>query len=87
MPVLHVSERDWELGKNYPTEMALQANVKETLRGAAAAGARAAQRRRRRAGGATAGGARAAQLERAAGRARASPRSKPPRKRRSIRAS
>ena len=32
MPVVHVSERDWELGKNHPTELALQANVKETLR-------------------------------------------------------
>ncbi|MBI5912363.1 MAG: thiamine pyrophosphate-binding protein, partial [Betaproteobacteria bacterium] len=32
MPVVHVSERDWELGKNYPTELALRANVKETLR-------------------------------------------------------
>jgi benzoylformate decarboxylase len=32
MRVLHISERDWELGKNYPTEMALRANVKETLR-------------------------------------------------------
>jgi benzoylformate decarboxylase len=32
LPVVHVSERDWELGKNYPTELALRANVKETLR-------------------------------------------------------
>jgi benzoylformate decarboxylase len=32
MPVIHVSERDWELGKNYPTEMAIRADVKETLR-------------------------------------------------------
>lgn len=32
MPVVHISERDWELGKNYPTELALHANVKETLR-------------------------------------------------------
>lgn len=32
MRVLHLSERDWELGKNYPTELALRANVKETLR-------------------------------------------------------
>ncbi len=32
MPVVHISERDWELGKNYPTELALGANVKETLR-------------------------------------------------------
>ncbi len=32
MTVVHVSERDWELGKNNATEFALQANVKETLR-------------------------------------------------------
>ncbi|MGH8738573.1 MAG: thiamine pyrophosphate-binding protein [Burkholderiales bacterium] len=32
MAVMHVSERDWELGKNHPTEFAVQANVKETLR-------------------------------------------------------
>jgi benzoylformate decarboxylase len=32
MPVIHVSERDWELGKNYPTEMAIRADVRETLR-------------------------------------------------------
>jgi len=32
MTVVHISERDWELGKNYPTEFALRANVKETLR-------------------------------------------------------
>jgi benzoylformate decarboxylase len=31
MPVIHVSEREWELGKNHPTGMAIQANVKETL--------------------------------------------------------
>jgi benzoylformate decarboxylase len=31
MPVIHVSEREWELGKNHPTEIAIQANVKETL--------------------------------------------------------
>ncbi len=31
MPVIHVSERDWELGKNYPTEMAVRADVKATL--------------------------------------------------------
>ncbi len=53
MPVVHVSERDWELGKNYPTELALCANVKETLRALlplvraqrSAAGADSAQRR------------------------------------------
>ena len=53
MPVVHISERDWELGKNYPTEVAIRADVKETLhallpalrerRGAAQAG-QAAQR-------------------------------------------
>ena len=32
MPVVHVSERDWEIGKNHPTEFAIQANVRETLR-------------------------------------------------------
>lgn len=32
MPVVHISERDGELGKNYRTEIALLANVKETLR-------------------------------------------------------
>ncbi len=32
IPILHISERDWEIGKNYPTEMAINANVKETLR-------------------------------------------------------
>ena len=32
LPVVHVSERPWELGKNYRTDLALQANVKETLR-------------------------------------------------------
>ena len=31
LPVVHISERAWELGKNYPTELALCANVKETL--------------------------------------------------------
>ena len=30
--VVHLSERDWELGKNYPTDLALRCNVKETLR-------------------------------------------------------
>jgi benzoylformate decarboxylase len=32
MPVVHITERDWELGKNYPTEFAIRANVKSTLR-------------------------------------------------------
>ncbi|HUX26904.1 MAG TPA: thiamine pyrophosphate-dependent enzyme [Burkholderiales bacterium] len=53
MPVIHISERDWELGKNYPTEQALRADVKETLRALlplvrarrSAAGAEQARRR------------------------------------------
>jgi benzoylformate decarboxylase len=32
MPVVQVSERDWELGKNHPTEIAIRADVRETLR-------------------------------------------------------
>jgi benzoylformate decarboxylase len=32
LPVVHVSERGWELGKNYRTDVAIQASVKETLR-------------------------------------------------------
>ena len=32
LPVVHVSERAWELGKNYRTDLAVQADVKETLR-------------------------------------------------------
>jgi benzoylformate decarboxylase len=32
MPVVQIAERDWELGKNYPAEIALKADVKETLR-------------------------------------------------------
>ncbi len=32
MPVIHITERDWELGKNYPTEIAFRADVRETLR-------------------------------------------------------
>jgi len=31
LPVVHISERDWELGKNYPTEVAIRADVKQTL--------------------------------------------------------
>jgi len=51
MPVIHVSERDWELGKNYPTEMAIRADVKETLRAllpVLRAGVLASRRNRRR---------------------------------------
>ena len=29
--ILQIAERDWELGKNYPAEMALRTNVAETL--------------------------------------------------------
>ena len=32
MPVVQISERDWELGKNYPAEIAINAHVKETLK-------------------------------------------------------
>jgi benzoylformate decarboxylase len=32
MPVVQIGERDWELGKNYPAEIAINADVKETLR-------------------------------------------------------
>ncbi len=31
MPVIHITERDWELGKNYPTEIAFRTDVKATL--------------------------------------------------------
>jgi benzoylformate decarboxylase len=31
LPVIHLSERGWELGKNYRTDLAVQANVKQTL--------------------------------------------------------
>jgi benzoylformate decarboxylase len=31
LPVIHLSERDWELGKNYPTDLAVRADVKRTL--------------------------------------------------------
>lgn len=32
MSVMHITEREWELGKNYSTEYAVRADVKETLR-------------------------------------------------------
>jgi len=32
LPVIHISERDWELGKNYSIEHAVRSDVKETLR-------------------------------------------------------
>ena len=31
MPIVQICLDDWELGKNYPTEMAIRADVKETL--------------------------------------------------------
>jgi benzoylformate decarboxylase len=51
--VIHISERDWEMGKNHPTGLAIHANVKEALRALlpllrqmrGAAGAAAAERR------------------------------------------
>jgi len=53
MPIVQVGLRDWELGKNYPVELALRADVKQTLqaliplleRGRTAAQAAAAQQR------------------------------------------
>jgi benzoylformate decarboxylase len=32
MPVVQIGLRDWEMGKNYPTEIAVRSDVKETLR-------------------------------------------------------
>ncbi len=32
IPVIHITERDAELGKNYATELAIHANIRETLR-------------------------------------------------------
>jgi benzoylformate decarboxylase len=32
MPIVHLGLRDWEMGKNYPTELALRSDIKETLR-------------------------------------------------------
>ena len=32
MPVVQIGQRDWEMGKNYPAEIALRADVEETLR-------------------------------------------------------
>lgn len=31
LKVIHISEREWELGKNYPTHLAVRSGVKETL--------------------------------------------------------
>lgn len=47
LKVIHISEREWELGKNYPTHIAIRASVRETLRAVlprVAAGQDAAQR-------------------------------------------
>ena len=32
MPVIQIGQRDWEMGKNFPTEIAVRADIKETLR-------------------------------------------------------
>ena len=32
MPVVQIGQRDWEMGKNYPAEIALRADVEETLK-------------------------------------------------------
>ncbi len=32
MPLIQIGERDWELGKNYPAEIAIKAHIGETLR-------------------------------------------------------
>jgi benzoylformate decarboxylase len=31
LPVVQITEADWDIGKNYPAEIALRANVRETL--------------------------------------------------------
>ena len=31
LPVVQITEADWDIGKNYPVEIALRANVRETL--------------------------------------------------------
>ena len=32
MPIVQIGQRDWEMGKNFPTEMAVRADIKETLK-------------------------------------------------------
>ncbi len=32
MPVVQIGQRDWEMGKNFPTEIAVRADIKQTLR-------------------------------------------------------
>ena len=31
LPIVQIGLRDWEMGKNYPSEIALRSDVKETL--------------------------------------------------------
>ena len=31
MPIIQIGLNDWEMGKNFPTELAIRANVKDTL--------------------------------------------------------
>ena len=31
LPIIQIGLHDWEMGKNYPAEMALRSDVKETL--------------------------------------------------------
>ena len=31
MPLIHIGQIDWEMGKNYPAEIALRADLKATL--------------------------------------------------------
>ena len=31
MPIIQIGQRDWEMGKNFPTEMAVRADIKETM--------------------------------------------------------
>ena len=32
MPIVQIGQRDWEMGKNFPTELAVRADIKETLK-------------------------------------------------------
>ena len=48
LPVIHISERAHELGKNYRTDLAVQADVKQTLLSPAASPARKSRPARRR---------------------------------------
>ena len=31
MPVVHIGQIDWDMGKNFPAEMAVRADLRETL--------------------------------------------------------